>query len=536
MDQAMELILIGGGPLIGQYRRYIKSKKMKNVRIIDYLEKDMLFKYFRAADAFVFPSLEDINGHVINEAMSQGLPVVSGTGTTSSVHLIKNAKNGYLYDPDNFEALRDAIFNILDRHDYFTKNAIDTVKDNTVEKMAEITFHQLESVYKKPKVIYLTSSMDEKEYARLLRNTMFPPNPSNQNFHSRYIELLSKYYDDISVISLRPFNKKIYPYKNELDRSIKVFDNVEYVYLEVGLKQSRSMKYKAIYNAIDARYKDSRTIILVDPLNLSLAKAAFDFKKKYNALTVAFLTDNPKNISGTSWLFSQLHKKYVKQHDGYIALTESLNKLFNVNNKPHIQIEGVSEDFIKYDSPQVSEYFFFGGALYEKYGVMDLINAFKEIDNKEYIDLVIAGHGPLSEQIEYIATKNRHIKFVATISKEEMAQYEQYAIACINPRRKDPKLDSESIPSKVIEYASNKALIISTYNDKLYDIFEDNIIYYHTPDELKDVLHNVLKNREDKNFKKNVDSNYKVIKENYSEDVIVNKLSDFFNELLRKTK
>ena len=54
---------------------------------------------------FVFSSNEDIYGHVINEALSQGLPVISTPNVNASQHLIKDGINGYIVnniDSDDF--------------------------------------------------------------------------------------------------------------------------------------------------------------------------------------------------------------------------------------------------------------------------------------------------------------------------------------------------------------------------------------------------------------------------------------------------
>ena len=538
MDNEYVLLLIGGGKLENKYRRFIRKNKMKNVIILNFQKQDKLFQYFKASDVFIFPSSEDINGHVINEAMSQGLPVISNSNVTSSLNLIQNAVNGYIYDPNNYQMMKDYIYNIFDKYDYFKTNAINTSKYQTIEQMAKKTYEDLLSIEKKPKIIYLTSSTSDVDYARLLRSSKNPPNPSNQNFHNRYLSLLSKYYNDITAISLRPFNSSIYEGVTKLNKEIKNVGGIEYYYLEQNSKKiSKLEKIKQIYNVLDDRFTDSRTIILVDPLNLYLAKAALNLKRKYNAIVVAFLTDNPKNITKASRLYVSLHKRYVKQFSAYITLTKRLNDLFNIRNMPNILIEGVSENFKQKQSPQKSDYFFFGGALYERYGVLDVINVFNSIENKDYVDLVIAGHGPLAKDVERIAAKNRHIKFLGTISKDNMAQYEQHAIACINPRKKDAKLDLESIPSKVIEYASNKTLIISTYNEKLYEIFSDNILYYRDKEELKNLIIEVENNKEDdKKYKKLIDNTYKIVKQRYSEDVLADKLSTFFKSLLRINK
>ena len=129
------LFLIGDGKQRKEIEALIKEKNLKNVMLTGFLSRDKMFKYFKAADAFLFPSKEDIYGHVINEAMSQGIPVISTNKVNSASKLIKNGENGYLLEKLEGDELKNAITNILKKD---TFNAcISTAKDNTIEKMAD---------------------------------------------------------------------------------------------------------------------------------------------------------------------------------------------------------------------------------------------------------------------------------------------------------------------------------------------------------------------------------------------------------------
>ena len=129
------LFLIGDGKQRKEIEALIKEKKLKYVILTGFLSREQMFKYFKAADAFLFPSKEDIYGHVINEAMSQGLPVVSTNKVNSATKLIKGGVNGYLLENLEGEELKKAVNDVL-KLDAFDA-CISTAKENIIEKMAE---------------------------------------------------------------------------------------------------------------------------------------------------------------------------------------------------------------------------------------------------------------------------------------------------------------------------------------------------------------------------------------------------------------
>ena len=107
-----------------------------------------------------------------------------------------------------------------------------------------------------------------------------------------------------------------------------------------------------------------------------------------------------------------------------------------------------------------------------------------------------------------------------------MLAYEQQAIACVNPRRKDPALENESIPSKVIEYISSKSQVISVENKKLHDIFGDNIIWCNSED-LTSKIRYAIKNQNKEIVKEKIDNAYNIANKNYSFKTIGKKIDQF---------
>jgi glycosyltransferase involved in cell wall biosynthesis len=94
-----------------------------------------ILRYFRMADASIFLTKEDIYGHVVNECLSQGTPVIASENANSARHLINEGVNGYLVSLLDESSIIDAINKPL------TPNmgvaAIKTAQENTIERMSE---------------------------------------------------------------------------------------------------------------------------------------------------------------------------------------------------------------------------------------------------------------------------------------------------------------------------------------------------------------------------------------------------------------
>jgi glycosyltransferase involved in cell wall biosynthesis len=103
------------------------------------MTKDILAKYYCAADVFCLPTREDIWGLVINEAMGYGLPVVTTDRCIAGLEMIRNGENGFLISSDDEKSLREKLMFIL-RDDVMCrkmgKHSLATVKEYTIEKMA----------------------------------------------------------------------------------------------------------------------------------------------------------------------------------------------------------------------------------------------------------------------------------------------------------------------------------------------------------------------------------------------------------------
>ena len=135
VDPEYGLYIIGDGKEKQHLEKYINENKIHNVHLLGYMKRKDLFNFYHLSDAFIFPSDEDIYGHVINEAMSQGLPVISTPNVNASRKLIKDGCNGYIINSLENEELLNAIGKVI--KDNLSDNALETARKNTIEKMVE---------------------------------------------------------------------------------------------------------------------------------------------------------------------------------------------------------------------------------------------------------------------------------------------------------------------------------------------------------------------------------------------------------------
>lgn len=82
-------LIIGGGTEKNNYEKMIIENNIKNVHLIDFCSKKEIFDYYKMADVFFFPSREDIWGLVINEAMANGLPIISSDKVIAALELLE---------------------------------------------------------------------------------------------------------------------------------------------------------------------------------------------------------------------------------------------------------------------------------------------------------------------------------------------------------------------------------------------------------------------------------------------------------------
>ncbi|MFQ9669087.1 glycosyltransferase family 4 protein [Thomasclavelia spiroformis] len=138
MNKNIGIYIIGGIPP----KEYIDLKKqynMSNLHFIDFQNKKNILKWYKIANVFVLPTREDIWGLVVNEAMGQGVPVITTDKCVAGLELIENSINGYIVNVEDKS-------NLLKKTNYILSIDTEEIAINNLNVMSQYTLENMVSV------------------------------------------------------------------------------------------------------------------------------------------------------------------------------------------------------------------------------------------------------------------------------------------------------------------------------------------------------------------------------------------------------
>lgn len=131
-------IYIIGGKITKEYKEMIKKYNLKNVYFLEFKSKKELEEYYKVSDIFVLPTRHDEWGLVVNEALAKGLPIITTNHCGAGLELIKNYKNGFLLNNEDYIILGKKINEILSNEELknsMRNNNYRLASEYTIEKM-----------------------------------------------------------------------------------------------------------------------------------------------------------------------------------------------------------------------------------------------------------------------------------------------------------------------------------------------------------------------------------------------------------------
>lgn len=90
------LTIVGDGPARSHLTRRVTLEGLSSVHFAGHLNREGLANEYASADVFVFPSLSDPWGLVLNEAMAFGLPIVTTSAPGATDDLVRDGWNGFV--------------------------------------------------------------------------------------------------------------------------------------------------------------------------------------------------------------------------------------------------------------------------------------------------------------------------------------------------------------------------------------------------------------------------------------------------------
>lgn len=363
------------------------------------------------------------------------------------------------------------------------------------------------------KIIFASNTCSMKEYNYLQSiktNSLYSP---SQKFYDMFIRGFDDENISIACITTRMIDTANCG-KSFLARKLEqVSKNIKYYYIKIIninkylRKINNIIEVFVTINAIIKSSKD-KNIIFCDILAWDAAIGAFLSAILNKTKIGVFVTDIPgffQNNKSNKSIINDSIKMFIDKilnlilckFDYYGFITESMNKLININNKPYFILEGMvyaeNIENIVIDNHVDKNIVLYAGALFEQFGIKKLVDACCNIDID--CELYLYGEGDCVDYIKKISRNNPKIKYKGVVSLDEITLAERKAKLLVNPRPSSELCTKYSFPSKTLEYMSVARPIITT---KLEGIPKEYYKYLftfegETVDEIRNTIKRYLK-------------------------------------------
>lgn len=211
-------------------------------------------------------------------------------------------------------------------------------------------------------------------------------------------------------------------------------------------------------------------IIYVYSLNSPFLMAALTLKKiTLNTKICVFAPDLPEFMSDiksiTYKIFRKIDSFFINRNldkiDYFVFLTEAMGVKLGINKDKYIVVEGIYNNNFSNIVPsnRYHKTILYTGTLASRYGIMNLVKAFQEIESVEY-SLLICGDGDCKQQIIEATHKDQRIKYLGIIPQCDVIKLQKEVDLLVNPRTSEGEYTKYSFPSKIMEYMASRTPVL----------------------------------------------------------------------------
>lgn len=326
-------------------------------------------------------------------------------------------------------------------------------------------------------ILYCSTATSYIIYDRLFKDGFIKTGYQSQKFNHNLMMGLAK---EDKVISLSAL-----PYANVNHESIKeTIEKIDFYCIKnkIGVFH-KFYNIKGLYEAGKQIIKGQNSeYILCDAIASSPSYVALKLGKKFKIPVIAIVTDIPEVMcTGEMGIYGRINAKLMKRYDGYILLTEQMNEIVNIKNKPYMIMEGSCGQPPKINLKNKDKnIILYSGSLWkENAGLEYLTEGFIKA-NLPNAELHFYGTGEFKEDLKEIQKKNPSVKYMGCITNEEMVKKQLEATLLVNPRPSNQEFCKYSFPSKTFEYMVSGTPVLMT---KLPGIGAEYFEHVYTIDE-----------------------------------------------------
>ncbi|MCK9217610.1 MAG: glycosyltransferase [Firmicutes bacterium] len=324
----------------------------------------------------------------------------------------------------------------------------------------------------------------ERVYDLLFHKHKVTSGTATQMFHKLIVEGLNAHKGiTVRVNTLLPVNhheqnKKFWKSEEDRENGI-IYKSLPMI--NIGLFGNLFTFCYVFFHVLLYRFpRKEQNIIVTDYLRLSLNAAVVFAAKIRNIKVLTFITDMPgESVRHTTFKAKVRNKiAIILNFDYYVCLTKYLNEALNKKNRPSVVIEGFANwEFNKKQNLLEDKFeervLVYAGALYERYGIKTLIEAFILLPDDD-LRLWLYGTGPFVDEIKHYEALDERVKYQGVLAHDELLKVLIKSTLLVNPRPSHEIFTLYSFPSKNMEYMSTGTPLLTT---KLPGIPKDHFPY-----------------------------------------------------------
>lgn len=322
-------------------------------------------------------------------------------------------------------------------------------------------------------ILYISALASERKINLEYQHTGKNPGFAVQKFSRLLVKGLMANGIDVEALSNSPntWNRAIiFKPTRENEKGVS-YRYIPYVNLPF-LKHLCLFFYSFFYVLTWGIYDRKNKSIVCDVLSISICLGALLATKINRIQAVGVVTDiyemmiGNGRISFISKLAAKLNSKYVSCFNKYLLLTEQMNDIVNLHNRPYIVMEAlcdsslmtVSKNLVSKKYPKEVIY---AGGIYEKYGLKMLAEGFVRA-NVQGAKLVYYGEGSFVDEYKALCARHPNLEYRGVASNDEILEAEQKATLLVNPRFSTEEFTKYSFPSKNMEYMASGTPLLTT--------------------------------------------------------------------------
>lgn len=239
--------------------------------------------------------------------------------------------------------------------------------------------------------------------------------------------------------------------------------------------------------------------VLVYGLHTPFLLALSSLKKRIRRACV-IVPDLPQFMSGKKGAIYRFAKsidrliinRCLKSFDGAVLLSTHMAEKIDTFGKDIAIVDGIfggTPTDLQHTAKEEKPTILYTGDTAERCGVLDLIEAFKQIDDPDY-RLWIRGYGTNLEEVKALIATDPRIVYFPPMSRHDLLCLERKATVLVNPIRPSQEFTRYYFPSKTMEYLASGTPTIMYKLDCLSDEYDQHILYVEeeTVESLRDTL------------------------------------------------